>query len=135
LNLIQIPTFEEMANSPVPSNGSLINKGKLTYFGSPIFHQGGVGFAFSALFSNNALVLGPPTQQATSKIVVDLMREVEIGAMVVVPSLLESVCKDHGKQFVEYANQLEYLFWIGGKLSRAFRKVTEPGTSVTYALF
>lgn len=63
-------------------------------------------------------MLGPPTQQATGKIVVDIMREVEIGAMIVIPGLLESVCEDCRKQFVDYSSSLEYLFWIGGKISR-----------------
>lgn len=111
--------FVPSLNGRVPSNLSLLDKGQLTYFGSPMFHMGGVGFAISVLFYNYTLVLGPPTQQPTGKIVIDIMRELEIGAMVVIPSLLENVIKEHGKEFVDYSSALEYLFWIGGKSFRA----------------
>ena len=108
--------FVPALDGRLPSNISLLDKGQLTYFGSPIFHMGGVGFAISVLFYNHTLVLGPPSQQPTGRIVVDIMRELEIGAMVVIPSLLEHTCKEHGKDFVAHSRVLEYLFWIGGMI-------------------
>ena len=107
--------FVPGVDGKAPSNPNVLDGGTLTFFGSPMFHMGGVGFAISVLFYNYTLVLGPPTQQPTDKIVVDIMREVKIGAMVVIPSLLEKICKDQGQQFVNHSGGLKYLFWLGGK--------------------
>lgn len=92
--------FVPSVNGKSVSNPNILDKGILTYFGSPMFHMGGIGFAICVLFYNHALVLGPTTEVPTGKIVVDIMREVEIGAMIVIPSLLESVCKGHRQEFV-----------------------------------
>lgn len=40
--------------------------------------------------------------------------------MIVIPSLLENVCKDHGQQFVDHSGGLDYLFWTGGKIVALF---------------
>ena len=59
------------------------------------------GFAFSVLFYNHALVLGPTTELPTDETLIDIMKEVEIGAMIVISSMLETMYKCQRQDFVD----------------------------------
>jgi hypothetical protein len=74
-----------------------LTKDGFTYFGSQIFHMDGVGFAISVLFYNYTLVLSRPSQQSTGRIVVDIMRELEIGAVVVIRACSNTHAKSTAK--------------------------------------
>jgi hypothetical protein len=50
------------------------------------------------------------------KVAIDVMREVELSRMVVVPSVLEAMVKEYSRDLIENLKNLKILYFVGGML-------------------
>lgn len=119
LNNLYLRRVDKEADMP-PVEGrmcatiGLCKPGKAAYIGTNFYHLSGLAFVYCALFSRFTAVLGPADQLPTGKIACDMIKSMDFGGLLLVPSLCDWVFSDHGDEIKDHLMNLDHIHWLGG---------------------
>lgn len=119
LNNLYLRRVDKEADMP-PVEGrmcatmDLCKPGKAAYIGTNFYHLSGLAFVYCALFSRFTAVLGPADHLPNGKIACDMIKSMEFGGLLMVPSLCDWVFSDHGEEIKDHLRGLDHIHWLGG---------------------
>jgi acyl-CoA synthetase (AMP-forming)/AMP-acid ligase II len=78
------------------------------YVGFPLFHSGGVAVGCAGVFAGNMVVLEPAEAPMGPGAALQMMQKIEVNAITMVPFMIETLCREYPKEFLEASKNLRF---------------------------
>ncbi|KFY07410.1 hypothetical protein V492_07163 [Pseudogymnoascus sp. VKM F-4246] len=86
---------------------------------TPFFHLSGLFFGVYTIFCPATAVVFAPNSVPSAKMIVDIIKNVELYGLVIVPSLSDAVFSEYREEILPYLGSVEQICWGGGPLAQS----------------
>ena len=93
----------------------LLKRKKPFFTGTPFFHLSGIVMGFHTMFAKSTAVMCPPDSPPTGKLARDVVKNVKLNGLIMVPSLLDAMFSEEIDEILPFLSDIEHICWLGGK--------------------